>query len=73
MLIKPYLLPTVLNHNTCVLQNRPPNLDILSVLIFHFNMQNLYSLESSAEAFQCHAHHYQCLVDPIELAVMFAF
>ena len=28
------------------------------------------SLESSAEAFQCRIHHYQCLAVPVILAVM---
>jgi hypothetical protein len=30
-------------------------------------MQNLHSLEFLAEAFQCHVHHFQCLVVPVEL------
>jgi hypothetical protein len=29
-------------------------------------MQNLYLLEFLAEAFRCHAHHFQCLAVPME-------
>ena len=30
-------------------------------------MQNFHLLEYSAEAFQCHVHHFQCLTVPVEL------
>ena len=33
-------------------------------------MQNLHLLEFLAEAFQCHVHHFQCLVVSVELAAM---
>ena len=36
-------------------------------------MKSLHLLEFLAEAFRSHVHHYQCLVVPVELAVMFVF
>ena len=36
----------------------------------HLAMQNLHSLQFLAEAFLYHVQHFQCLVVPVELAVL---
>ena len=56
------------------------NVYILSILMLRYNiLVDLFHyakslLKNSAKVFCCHVHHCQCLVVPVELAVMvFAF